>query len=103
MPDQLDQPSDETVVDAAIISVCCALDLQEKGRNVTIVDRLEPGEAPSYGNAGVILPWSRVLQNIRGILKNGPKRLLNPHVQVRAHLSSLPRLLPCSLSFFRNA
>ena len=103
MPDQLDQPSDVTVLGAGIIGVCCALHLQEKGLSVTIVDRLEPGEATSYGNAGVISPWSCVPQSMPGMWKNVPKWLLDPHGPVRAHLSTLPRLLPWSWSFFRNA
>lgn len=103
MPDQLDQPSDVTVLGAGIIGVCCALHLQEKGLSVTIVDRLEPGEATSYGNAGVISPWSCVPQSMPGMWKNVPKWLLDPHGPVRANLSILPRLLPWSWSFFRNA
>ena len=103
MSDQVDELSDVTVLGAGIIGVCCALHLQEKGLSVTIVDRLEPGEATSYGNAGVISPWSCVPQSMPGMWKSVPKWLLDPQGPVRAHLSILPRLLPWSWSFFRNA
>lgn len=103
MPDHTEGASDVTVLGAGIIGVCSALHLQEKGLNVTLIDRLEPGEATSYGNAGVISPWSCVPQSMPGLWKSVPKWMLDPQGPVRARLSILPRLLPWSLEFFRNA
>jgi len=103
MSDQMNEQSDVTVLGAGIIGVCCALHLQERGLSVTLVDRLEPGEATSYGNAGVISPWSCVPQSMPGLWKSVPKWLLDPQGPVRARLSILPRLLPWSMAFFRNA
>ncbi len=103
MSDEIVEPSDVTVLGAGIIGVCCALHLQEKGLSVTLVDRLEPGEATSYGNAGVISPWSCVPQSMPGLWKSVPKWLMDPEGPVRAHLSVLPLLIPWSLAFFRNA
>ena len=44
--------SEVTIIGAGIIGVCCGLSLLEKGYSVTIIDRTDPGEAASYGNAG---------------------------------------------------
>ncbi len=103
MRENEDETSDVTVLGAGIIGVCCALHLQDRGLSVTVVDRLEPGEATSYGNAGVISPWSCIPQSMPGMWKSVPKWLLDPFGPVRAHVNILPRLLPWSLAFFRNA
>ena len=50
-----------TVLGAGIVGICCALSLAQRGIGVRIIDRGEPGQATSYGNAGVISPWSFIL------------------------------------------
>lgn len=45
---------DAIVLGAGIVGVATALNLQKRNRTVALVDRREPGEATSYGNAGVI-------------------------------------------------
>jgi D-amino-acid dehydrogenase len=45
---------DVVVLGAGIVGVCAALHLQMRGRSVALVDRAEPGEGTSYGNAGLI-------------------------------------------------
>ena len=42
------------VAGAGFVGVGCAIALLKKGYRVTLVDRNEPGEEASYGNAGVI-------------------------------------------------
>ena len=42
------------VVGAGVIGVCCALHLQRRGIQVTLVDKAAPGEACSFGNSGRI-------------------------------------------------
>lgn len=103
MSEEAGRENGVTVIGAGIVGVCCALHLQEKGFVVTIIDRLGPGEATSFGNAGVISPWSFVPQCLPGVWKNVPRWLLDPHGPVRARFSILPKLLPWSLSFFANA
>ena len=46
--------SDVIVLGAGIVGIGAALNLQEKGRSVTLVDRSGPGEGTSFGNAGLI-------------------------------------------------
>ena len=45
---------DVIVLGAGIVGVSCALYLTERGKKVVLIDRREPGEETSYGNAGLI-------------------------------------------------
>jgi D-amino-acid dehydrogenase len=45
---------DVIVLGAGIVGIGAALNLQEKGRSVVLVDRSGPGEGTSFGNAGLI-------------------------------------------------
>lgn len=45
---------DIIVLGAGIIGVSAALHLQARGRSVTLIDRGEPGQGTSFGNAGLI-------------------------------------------------
>ena len=95
--------SDVTILGAGIVGVCCALALQERGLSVTIIDRNEPGQGASYGNAGVISPWSCVPQCLPGLWKQVPGWLLDPKGPVRARWRDLPEVLPWALKFLANA
>lgn len=95
--------SDVTVLGAGIVGVCCALSLQERGLSVTLVDRQAPGEATSYGNAGVISSWSCVPQCLPGVWKSVPGWLLDPKGPVRFRMKALPELLPWAARFFANS
>lgn len=94
--------SDVLVLGAGIIGICCALSLQERGLTVMLVDRGEPGMATSYGNAGVISPWSCVPQCLPGMWKNIPKWLIDPYGPVRVRWRDLPSILPWTLQFLGN-
>jgi D-amino-acid dehydrogenase len=50
------QKIDVLVIGAGIIGMTAALELQKAGRQVTVIDRAEPGMGCSYGNAGWITP-----------------------------------------------
>lgn len=45
---------DVIVLGAGIVGVCTAIHLQDRGQRVVLVDRREPGEETSFGNAGLI-------------------------------------------------
>jgi len=89
------------IIGAGIIGICTALALQEKGFQVSVIDRDEPAEGTSFGNAGVISPWSCVPQALPGIWKNVPKWLLDPEGPLSVKWSYVPRLAPWLLKFFR--
>jgi D-amino-acid dehydrogenase len=66
-----------TVIGAGIVGVCSALHLQRQGFNVTLVDRLAPGEGTSFGNACVITDSGLVPLATPGIARSGLKMLLD--------------------------
>lgn len=77
------------VLGAGMVGVSCALALQKRGLEVTLVDRREPGRETSYGNAGVISRSSILPLNNPGLWKNLPKYLGNRHAAVRYRWSHL--------------
>lgn len=97
------QPSpDLTILGAGIIGLCCAMSAVEAGLRVRIIDKQEPGQATSYGNAGIISPWSVVPQCMPGVWKNVPRWLLDPNGPVKVRWRHLPETLPWAWSFLSN-
>ena len=90
-----------TVIGAGIVGICCALSLIEKGAKVRLLDRDAPGQATSYGNAGVISPWSCVPQSLPGLWKNIPRWLLDPEGPIAMRPSYLLKAAPWALKFLR--
>ena len=97
----VDGESSATIIGAGIVGICCALSLIEKGVRVRLIDRDAPGQATSYGNAGVISPWSCVPQSLPGIWKNIPMWLLDPEGPVAIRPSYLLKAAPWALKFLR--
>ncbi len=94
-------PPDVTVIGAGIVGLCCALSLLERGAAVRVLDKAEPADAASYGNAGVISPWSCVPQSLPGLWRSIPGWLLDPLGPVSIRWRYLPRLLPWTIKFLR--
>lgn len=92
---------DVTIVGAGIVGICCALSLLEKGKHVRLVDRHEPGQGASSGNAGVISPWSCVPQSLPGLWKKIPGMLLDPLGPVSIPVLQMPKVLPWAIKFLR--
>ena len=65
------------VIGAGIQGVCIALCLIKKGFKVTLIDRDEPGNSASYGNAGHFSPYASVPMNRPDILVDVPSMLLS--------------------------
>ncbi|TQV75709.1 NAD(P)/FAD-dependent oxidoreductase [Denitrobaculum tricleocarpae] len=97
------EAADVTILGAGIVGVCCALSALERGLTVTIIDRKDPGEETSYGNAGVISPWSVVPQCTPEVWKSVPRWLLDPKGPVKVRWRDLPSILPWAWSFLCNA
>jgi len=89
------------VVGAGIVGICSALALQEKGFDVSVIDRDGPAECTSFGNAGVISPWSCVPQSLPGLWKKVPQWLLDPEGPLAVRWSYAPRLTPWLWQFLR--
>jgi D-amino-acid dehydrogenase len=91
--------ADIAVLGAGIVGTSAALHLVKKGLAVALVDRAGPGEATSYGNAGIIegntifppafpSEWREVL---RIVFKCSP--------QANYHVTFLPTIAPWLMAF----
>jgi D-amino-acid dehydrogenase len=91
-----------TVLGAGIVGICTGLSLLENGASVRLIDRGDPGQETSFGNAGVISPWSIVPQAMPGVWKKIPGWLIDPLGPVSVRPSYLPRLTSWGLKFLAN-
>lgn len=91
------------VIGAGIVGACCAAWLQRKGMAVTIVERIGPGEATSFGNAGSISPSAVMPVAMPGMLKQIPRWLSDPLGPLTVRPSYLPHALPWLIRFMRCA
>jgi D-amino-acid dehydrogenase len=71
--------ADVIVAGAGIIGVSTAIAVQQRGLSVILLDRREPGQETSYGNAGILSSGSVMPINSPGIWKGIPKYLGNQH------------------------
>ena len=67
--------SEVCVIGAGIIGVTTALELQDRGIDVLLVDKGEPGMQTSFGNAGVLSASTVLTVNNPGLFRNLPKLL----------------------------
>jgi D-amino-acid dehydrogenase len=89
------------VLGAGIVGICNALALREKGFEVTLIDKNEPSDATSYGNAGVISQWACIPQSMPGLWKKVPKWLFDPNGPLSIRWSYLPRMTPWLIEFLK--
>lgn len=94
---------DVTIIGAGLVGICCALSIVESGLSVKLIDRDDPGQGASYGNAGIISPWSIVPQSMPGIWKQIPAMLFRSDGPLSIAPSYLPKLIPWGIQFLRNA
>ncbi|MEM6637874.1 MAG: FAD-binding oxidoreductase [Pseudomonadota bacterium] len=97
-----DEDGRVTILGAGIVGICTALSLVERGVPVTIVDRGDPGQETSMGNAGIVSPWSVVPQSLPGTWKSIPKLLLGHGRPLSIRVSSLAEMIPWGTSFLRQ-
>lgn len=91
------------VIGAGVVGLCCARYLQREGHEVTIIDRVPPGESCSFGNAGSF-SVSSILPNASiGILKKVPSWLMDPEGPLSLRYSYLPRMVPWLAAFIKSA
>src|SRR5579863_3729512 len=93
--------ADVLVLGACMVGVAAALHLQQRGRDVILVDKHElAGEETSYGNAGLIecasvFPYM-FPRDFREIIRYA----LNRAPQVRYQFSDLPDFLPWIVRYY---
>lgn len=93
------------IIGNGIVGLLTALSLREHGHDVVVIDPHRPGSIEgmaSYGNAGVVSPWSCVPQCLPGTWKQVPGWLLDRHGPVRVRWPHLPTLLPWAWRFLSN-
>ncbi|MEJ1161045.1 NAD(P)/FAD-dependent oxidoreductase [Prosthecomicrobium sp. N25] len=93
---------DVIVLGAGMVGVSAALALQKRGRSVLLVDRGEPGEETSFGNAGVIEREGFVPvafpRKLKALLRYG----LNLSTEAHYHPAHLPKVVPWLMALRRN-
>jgi D-amino-acid dehydrogenase len=91
------------VIGAGIIGTCTAIELRRRGFAVTLVDRLAPGEACSYGNAGILGSQSCVPFALPGILRDVPRMLFDREGPLVVRWDGFTRTVPWVLRFLASA
>jgi D-amino-acid dehydrogenase len=92
-----------TVIGAGIIGMSTAAFLQRAGHDVTVIDRVGPGEGCSFGNAGGIA-FAEIMPTIHPrILLKLPGWLMDPLGPLTIRWRYLPKALPWFLAAARDA
>ncbi|MFN0185901.1 MAG: NAD(P)/FAD-dependent oxidoreductase [Aquabacterium sp.] len=89
------------VVGAGIVGICCGIELQRRGWTVTVIDRLDPGQACSWGNAGILAAHAVVPVALPGLLPQVPGMLLRRDGPLVLRRGSLRTTLPWLRRFIR--
>jgi len=84
------------VLGAGIVGLCTAEWLRRDGHEVTLIDRVEPGDPAqaSFGNAGVLAGSGVVPVPVPGLIAAAPRLLFDPDGPLFLRWGYLPRLLP---------
>jgi D-amino-acid dehydrogenase len=94
---------DAIVLGAGIVGVSTAIHLQRRGRQVTLVDRRQPGQETSYGNAGLIQREGVVPYGFPQQLGLLLKYALNDRIDAHYHLRALPGQLAFLAKYWWNS
>ncbi|MGB0865549.1 MAG: NAD(P)/FAD-dependent oxidoreductase [Granulosicoccaceae bacterium] len=99
---QPDNTAPVIILGAGIVGICTALSLLERGVPVTLVDRGEPGQETSMGNAGVVSPWSFIPQSLPGTWKSIPKLMFGYGRPLSIHPKVALKMIPWGMRFLRH-
>ena len=86
-----------------MVGVSVALHLQKRGRDVVLVDRREPGEETSYGNAGLIQREAVFPYTFPREFGAIVSYAMNNRRDAVYHLSALPRIAPWLFRYWQNS
>ncbi|WP_020494635.1 NAD(P)/FAD-dependent oxidoreductase [Sciscionella marina] len=93
------EPRSAVVVGAGIVGLSTAWFLQERGVEVTVVDRDGVAAGASWGNAGYLSPGLAVPLNEPGVLRYGLRSLLDPGAPLHVPMTPDPGLWRFLLRF----
>ncbi|BBY32469.1 amino acid dehydrogenase [Mycolicibacter minnesotensis] len=96
-------PRSVIVVGAGIVGLSTAWFLQERGVEVTVVDRVGIAAGSSWGNAGWISPALAIPLNEAANLRFGLRSLLSPTAPLQVPLASGPTLWAFLARFAANS
>lgn len=91
------------VIGAGMVGVSCALALQSKGLQVSLIDRLPPGSETSHGNAGVLSTGSLIPFNHPALWRQLPALLGGRSAGFRYSPGYLARQWGWAARFLANA
>ena len=91
-----------TIVGAGIVGVNCAIALLKTGHSVTVIDRENPGDGCSFGNAGLLAASAFEPLASPGTLLQVPGWLLDPEGPLFIQWRHLPRLLPWLVRYAKD-
>jgi D-amino-acid dehydrogenase len=87
------RPERVLIVGAGIVGLSCAWSLQERGIEVCVVDRSEPGAGASWQNAGYVSPALSAPLPEPAILRYGVRAVLSPRSPVQLLWQNDPGLI----------
>ncbi|WP_299771338.1 FAD-binding oxidoreductase [uncultured Tateyamaria sp.] len=97
-------PKRVIIAGAGIVGVSTGIWLRRiSDAEVTIIDRLPPGEGTSHGNAGVLAACSIAPVTAPGLTRKAPRMLVNPDFPLFMRWGYFPKLLPWLLRYLSNA
>jgi D-amino-acid dehydrogenase len=82
-----------------MVGICCAIELQQRGYQVELIDRKGPGEETSSGNAGILSLSSIAPLASPSLLSRLPRLAANLDSDFLLHYPHLPGLLPWLVRF----
>ncbi len=97
------QPRKVAVVGAGMVGLATAWFLQEKGVEVTVLDRTGVAAGSSWGNAGWLTPGLATPLPEPAVLRYGVRAVLSPSSPVYVPPTGNPRLLSFLARFARNS
>lgn len=96
-----ERKADVVVLGAGMVGVSAALHLQQRGRDVVLIDKHgRAGEETSYGNAGLIECASVFPYMFPRDIGQVLRYALNRSTDMHFHVSALPNVLPWLLRYF---
>ena len=91
------------VIGGGVVGICCALELQNDGHTVTVIDRDAPGEGACVASCGSIAVSEVIPLSKPGTLMRAPGWLLDPTGPLTLRASSALSMLPWFLRFANNS
>jgi D-amino-acid dehydrogenase len=91
------------IIGGGVVGICCALELQNDGHIVTIIDRDAPGEGACAASCGSIAVSEVIPLSRPGTLMRAPGWLLDPTGPLTLRASSALSMLPWFLRFASNS